>query len=66
MRPYSLNTTVAFYFVTKCSDVTLFFRLRACHGTTHSYFTWPWPALDSASYSAAVLYQVLRVSEQYR
>jgi len=24
IRPYSLNTTTAFYFATKCSDVTVF------------------------------------------
>jgi len=30
---------------------TVFVRLRACHATTHSYFTWPWPGLDSVSYS---------------
>jgi len=29
--PYSLNNTTAFYyFVTECSDVAVFFRLRAC------------------------------------
>jgi len=48
---YSLNTTIAFYFVTECSDVKVFVRLRGCHATTQSYFTWPWPVLDSASYS---------------
>ena len=29
-RPYSSNTTTAFYFTTDCSDVTVFVRLRAC------------------------------------
>jgi len=26
--PYSLNTTTAFYFVTECSDIAVFVRLR--------------------------------------
>jgi len=41
IRPGSFNTTTAFYFVTECSDIAMFVHLRACHGTTHSYFTWP-------------------------
>ena len=28
--PYSLNTTTAFYFVTECSDIAVFVRLRVC------------------------------------
>jgi len=34
-----LNTTTAFYFVTECSDVAVFFRLRvfACHNTSVLY-----------------------------
>ena len=63
-RPYSLNTTTAFYFVTGCSDIAVFVRLRVCHATTHSFFTWPWPVKELASYYAVMLYQVLRVSEQ--
>jgi len=59
IRPYSLNTTMAFYFVPECLDVTDFVRLRACHAITHSCFTWPWPVLDSASYSGVVLHQVV-------
>ena len=51
IRLYSLNPTIAFYFLTECSDVTVFVRLRAFHATAHSHFTWPWPMLDSASYS---------------
>jgi len=30
IRPYSLNTTTAFYFATECSDVTVFICLRVC------------------------------------
>ena len=30
IRPYSLNTTTAFYFVTEYSDITVFVRLRVC------------------------------------
>jgi len=40
-RPYSLNTTSTFYFVTDCSDIAGLVRLRVCHATTHSYVTWP-------------------------
>jgi len=38
-RPYCLNTANAIYFVTECSDVTAFFRLRvcACHNTSVLY-----------------------------
>jgi len=39
IRLYSLNTAIAFYSVTECSDVTVFVCLRACHATTQSYFT---------------------------
>jgi len=53
IRPYSLNTTTAFYFVTECSDIAVFFRLRVV--TTHSYFTWPCPVQELGSYSAVVL-----------
>jgi len=28
--PYSLNTATAFYFVTECSDIAVFIRLRVC------------------------------------
>jgi len=28
IRPYSLNTTTAFYFVNECSDTALFVRSR--------------------------------------
>jgi len=27
----------------KCSDIAVFVRLRVCHDTKHSYFTWHWP-----------------------
>jgi len=39
IRPYSLNTTTAFCFVTECSDVAVFFRLGvcACHNTSVLY-----------------------------
>jgi len=39
IRPYCLNTATAFYFVTECSDVAVFFRLRvcACHNTSVLY-----------------------------
>jgi len=50
VRPYPLNTTIAFYFVIECSNIAVFVRLRACRATTHLYFTWPWPVLDLASY----------------
>jgi len=33
--PDSLNTTIAFYFVTERTDVAVFVRLRACHAVTH-------------------------------
>jgi len=46
IRPYSLNTTTAFYFVTECSDVTVLTWARVL-ATTHFYFTWPWPGLDT-------------------
>jgi len=40
-----LNTATAFYFVTECSDVAVFFRLRVCE--CHNTFV----GLDSVSYS---------------
>ena len=40
IRPYSLNTTTAFCFVSECLTMAVFVRLRACHATTQSYFTW--------------------------
>jgi len=33
IRPYSLNTTTAFYFATECSDVSVCLRACACHNT---------------------------------
>jgi len=30
IHPYSLNTTTAFYFVTECSNIAVFVRLRVC------------------------------------
>jgi len=30
IRPYSLNTTTAFYFVTEWSKIAVFVRLRVC------------------------------------
>ena len=38
-------------FVTECSDVTTLVWGRVHHVTTHSFFTWLWPGLDSVSYS---------------
>jgi len=35
-RPYSLNTTTAFDWVTECSDVAVFVCLRACAGHSTS------------------------------
>jgi len=40
IRPYSLNATTAFYFVTECPKVTLLVWGRV-HPTTHSHFTRP-------------------------
>ena len=36
---HCLNTATAFYFVTECSDVAVFFRLRICecHNTSVLY-----------------------------
>jgi len=48
--PYFLNTTTAFYFATECSEGTVFIWGRV-HTTILSYFTWPWPGLDSVSCS---------------
>jgi len=42
-RPYYLNTTTTYYFVTECSDIAVFVCLRVCHVTTLLYFIWPWP-----------------------
>jgi len=30
IRPWSLNTSTAFYFVTECSNIAVFVRLRVC------------------------------------
>jgi len=38
--PYSLNNTIAFYFVIECSDVRVLVWWRV-QATTHSYFTRP-------------------------
>jgi len=39
IRPYPLNATSTFYYVTECSDVAVFFGLRvcACHNTSVLY-----------------------------
>jgi len=50
IRPYSLNIITAFFFATECSDVTAFVWERV-HATILSYVTWPWPGLQSVSYS---------------
>ena len=65
IRPYSLNTTTAFYFATECSDVTVFIWGRV-HTTVLSYVTWPLTrvGLTSCPTLDVVLYQVLRVNEQ--
>ena len=57
IRPYSLNTTTVFYFVTECSDIAVFVRLRVC--TSQCLRTLP--GLDRFRNWAVVLYQVLRV-----
>jgi len=49
IRPYSLNTTTAFYFATEYSDVAVF----VWRGVHAEYFTWPSPGLDSVSYSGS-------------
>jgi len=46
IRPYSLNTTTAFYFVTEGSNVTVL-SWACVLATTHFYFNWPWPGLDT-------------------
>ena len=46
IRSYSMNTTTTFYFVTECPDVTVLVW-GDMQVTTHSYFTRPWPGLDS-------------------
>jgi len=38
-----LNITIAFYFVTECSNIAVFVWLMAYHATTHSNFTWTRP-----------------------
>ena len=57
IRPYSLNTTTAFYFVTECPYIAVFVWWMACHATTHSYFTWARPVRELTSCSAVVLHQ---------
>jgi len=44
--------TLTLHFTLWLSAQTLQCLLRAYHATTHSYFTWPWPVLDSTSYFA--------------
>ena len=39
IRPYSLNTTIAFYFVNKCPKFAVSVWLMACHATMFSHFT---------------------------
>jgi len=34
--PCSLNTTTTFYFVTECSDIAVFVRLRVCMSHCHN------------------------------
>jgi len=53
---YSLNTATAFYFVTECSDIAVFFRLRVC--MSQCIRTLPGLDQELASHSAVVLYQV--------
>ena len=43
IRPYFLNTIIAFSFVNECSNFVVSVWLMACHATTHSHFTWTWP-----------------------
>jgi len=43
IRPYTLNTTIAFYFMNECWYIAMFIRSRACLTTTHSNFICPWP-----------------------
>jgi len=43
IRPYSLSTTIAFYFVNECSNIAVSVRLMAFHVTWHSHFTWTRP-----------------------
>jgi len=68
IRPYSLNTTTAFYFATESSYVTMLVWGRA-QATTHRYLTelaQSWTLILYMPFSTlnVVLYQVLRVSEQ--
>ena len=39
IRPYSLNTKIAFYFVNEWSNIAVSVWLMACHVTMHSHFT---------------------------
>jgi len=51
-RPYCLNTTTTeIYLVTECSDVAVLFVWGRVQATILPCFTWPWPGLDSVSYS---------------
>jgi len=59
IRPYCLNIATAFYIMTECSDVAVFFSVWGCvHATILPYFTWPWPGLDSVFYFGCSVYQV--------
>ena len=50
IRPYSLNTIIAFYFVNECSNIAVSVWLMGCHVTTHSHF-----CLDSTSLGIGAL-----------
>ena len=70
IRPYSLNTTTAFYIVTECVEVTVLVWGRV-QAKTHSYFSWPWPGLDynfnnlsSVFYSGCSVAASVRVGEK--
>ena len=43
IRPCSLNTTIAYYFVNEWSNIAVSVWLMARHVTTHWHFTWTWP-----------------------
>jgi len=66
IRCCSWNTTTALYFVTQCSDLAVLFRFEGV--CMPQYFRTP-PGLDQGWTQCptldVVLYQVLRVSEQY-
>jgi len=51
IHPYSLDTTTAFDFVTECLALQCLFGWGRVQATILPYFTWPWPGLDSVSYS---------------